>query len=97
MHLNQISWQRPHAVRPPGRRSRRWPWIAATTLTACLAAAYPDAISLGAGSSTSHCSIVNAAPRLATTAAVLFNALPLLVALRNLSRRATGHNVGITA
>jgi subtilase family serine protease len=43
MHLNQISWQRPHAARPPGRRSRRWPWIAATTLTACLAAAYPAA------------------------------------------------------
>ncbi len=43
MHLNQISWQRPHAARPPGRRSRRWPWLAATTLTACLAAAYPAA------------------------------------------------------
>src|SRR5580704_11630676 len=43
MHLNQISRQRPHAARPPGRRSRRWPWLAATTLTACLAAAYPAA------------------------------------------------------
>jgi subtilase family serine protease len=43
MHLNQISWQRSHAARPPGRRSRRWPWLAATTLTACLAAAYPAA------------------------------------------------------
>ncbi|MGD0064500.1 MAG: S53 family peptidase [Streptosporangiaceae bacterium] len=43
MHLNQISWRRPHAARPPGRRSRRWPWLAATTLTACLAAAYPAA------------------------------------------------------
>jgi subtilase family serine protease len=43
MRLNQIPWQRPHAARPPGRRSRRWPWLAATTLAACLAAAYPAA------------------------------------------------------
>jgi subtilase family serine protease len=43
MHLNLISSQRPHAARPPGRRSRRWRWLAATTLTACLAAAYPAA------------------------------------------------------
>jgi len=43
MHLNQISPQRPHAARPPGRRPRRWPWLAAATLAACLAAAYPAA------------------------------------------------------
>ena len=43
MHLNQISQQRPHAARPPGRRPRRWPWLTATALAACLAAAYPAA------------------------------------------------------
>ena len=43
MHLNQISRQRPHAARPPGRRARRWPWLAATALAACLAAACPAA------------------------------------------------------
>jgi subtilase family serine protease len=41
MHLNQASWLRPHAARPPGRRPRRWPWLAAATLAACLAAVYP--------------------------------------------------------
>jgi hypothetical protein len=34
MHLNPIPPQR-----PPGRRPRRWPWLAAATLAACLAAA----------------------------------------------------------
>ena len=47
MHLNQISRQRPQAVRPPGRRSRRWPWLAAATLAACLAAVYPAAAAVG--------------------------------------------------
>jgi subtilase family serine protease len=47
MHLNQISRQRPHAARPPGRRPRRWPWLAAATLAACLAAAYPAAAAAG--------------------------------------------------
>jgi subtilase family serine protease len=46
MHLNQISQRRPHAARPTGPRSRRWPWLAATTLAACLAAAYP-AVAVG--------------------------------------------------
>ncbi len=47
MHLNQISPQRPRAARPPGRRPRRRPWLAATTLAACLAAAYPAAAADG--------------------------------------------------
>jgi subtilase family serine protease len=46
MHLNQISQRRPHAARPTGPQSRRWPWLAATTLAACLAAAYP-AVAVG--------------------------------------------------
>jgi subtilase family serine protease len=47
MHLNQISRQRPHAARPPGRRLRPWPWLAAATLAACVAAAYPAAAAVG--------------------------------------------------
>jgi subtilase family serine protease len=47
MHLNQISRQRPHAARPPGRWPRRWPWLAAATLAAFLAAAYPAAAAAG--------------------------------------------------
>jgi Domain of unknown function (DUF5753)/Subtilase family/Helix-turn-helix len=47
MHPNQISRHRPRATRPPGRRSRRRPWLAAATLTACLAAAYPAAAAAG--------------------------------------------------
>jgi subtilase family serine protease len=43
MHPNQLSLQRPHPARPPGRRPRRWPWLAAASLAACLAAAYPAA------------------------------------------------------
>jgi subtilase family serine protease len=43
MHLNWIWWQRPHAAHPPGPRARRWPWLAATALAACLAAACPAA------------------------------------------------------
>jgi len=42
MHLNWIPWHRPHAARPSGRRPRRWRWLAAATVTACLAA-YPAA------------------------------------------------------
>jgi subtilase family serine protease len=43
MHENRIWWQRPRAARPPGPRVRRWPWLAATALAACLAAACPAA------------------------------------------------------
>ena len=52
MHLNQISRQQPHAVRLPGRRPRRWPWLAAATLAACLAAAYPAAAAAGGTATT---------------------------------------------
>jgi subtilase family serine protease len=38
MHLNPVSPRR-----SPGRRPRRWPWLAAATLAACLAAAGPAA------------------------------------------------------
>jgi len=39
MHMEWISRHRPHNARPP----RRWPWLAAVPLAACLAAAYPAA------------------------------------------------------
>jgi subtilase family serine protease len=47
MHMNWIPRQRPRAARPPGRRPRRWLWLGAGLLTACLAAAYPAATATG--------------------------------------------------
>ncbi len=43
MHMNKIPRHRPHPERPPRRRPRRWPWLAAVPLAACLTAAYASA------------------------------------------------------
>jgi subtilase family serine protease len=47
MHMNRVSQHRTHIARPPGRRSRRWRWVAAAPLVACLAAAGPSAAASG--------------------------------------------------
>jgi subtilase family serine protease len=67
MHLNRISPSqppaaRPHAVSPPRRRPRRWPWLAAAPLTACLAAAYPAAAATGGPAASAATGPVNCAP-----------------------------------
>ena len=61
MRMNKISPERPHAARPSGRRPRRWRWLAAVSLAACLAAAYPaaagsTAASAGGGTAPLNCS-----------------------------------------
>jgi hypothetical protein len=43
MYMNKIPRHRPHPARPPRRRPRRWLWLAAAPLAACLTAAYPSA------------------------------------------------------
>ncbi len=47
MRMNKIPRHRPHPARPPRRRPSRWPWLAAVSLMACLAAAYPAAVAAG--------------------------------------------------
>src|SRR5579862_4802892 len=63
MRTNKISPERPPAIRPSGRRPRRWRWLAAVSLAACLAAAYPAAAaadsmaaSAGGGTAPLNCS-----------------------------------------
>jgi len=40
MHMNWIPRRRPNAALPSGRRPRRWRWLVAAPLAACLAAGY---------------------------------------------------------
>jgi subtilase family serine protease len=56
MHLNRISPNQPHAAR------RRWPWLAAAPLTACLAVAYPAAAATGGPAASAATGPVNCAP-----------------------------------
>jgi hypothetical protein len=49
MHLNQLSRQRPHAARPPGRRPRRWPWRAQPVFALVLLVATTAAAVYGTG------------------------------------------------
>ena len=62
MRMNWIPRPRPHAARPPGRRPRRWRWLAAALLTACLAAAYPAAAAPGGTAAPAPIALVNCAP-----------------------------------
>jgi subtilase family serine protease len=43
VHTNRIPQHRPHPSPPPRRQPRRWPWLAAAPLAACLTAAYATA------------------------------------------------------
>jgi subtilase family serine protease len=60
MHMNRISPKRPHTAPPP----RRWPWLAAAPLTACLTAACVSAAATGgtAASASAATGPVNCAP-----------------------------------
>ena len=49
MNLNWISPRRPQAALPAGRWPRRWPWLAAATVAACLTA-YPAAAAISGAS-----------------------------------------------
>jgi subtilase family serine protease len=62
MHMNWIPRRRPHAALPPGRRQRRWPWLAAAPLAACLAAAYPAAAATGGTAASAPTAPLNCAP-----------------------------------
>ncbi|MEN3359839.1 MAG: hypothetical protein V7637_3821 [Mycobacteriales bacterium] len=62
MHLNWIPRRRPYSARPPGRRPRRWRWLAAAGLTGCLAAAYLAAATGGAAAPASATGPLNCAP-----------------------------------
>jgi subtilase family serine protease len=63
MHPNKISPKRPHAGRPPGRRLRRWRWLAGASLAACLIAAYPAAAAaLGGTAASTAPAPLNCAP-----------------------------------
>jgi subtilase family serine protease len=61
MHMNKIPRHRPHPARPPRRRPRRWLWLAAAPLTACLTASYASA-ALGAMAASAGTGLVNCGP-----------------------------------
>ncbi len=58
MHMNRIPRQRPHTERPP----RRWPWLAAASLMACLAGVCPAAAATGGTASSGRAEPLNCAP-----------------------------------
>ena len=62
MHINRISPKRPHTARPPRRWQRRWSWLAAAPLTACLAAVYPGAAAIGGTAAPAATAPLNCAP-----------------------------------
>jgi subtilase family serine protease len=59
--MNKISPKRPRAGRPPGRRPRQR-WLAATSLAACLAAAYPAAAAAGGTAAPAAPTALNCGP-----------------------------------
>jgi subtilase family serine protease len=61
MHMNKIPRHGPHPARPPRRRPRRWPWLAAAPLAACLTAAYASA-ALGGTAAPAAPAPLNCAP-----------------------------------
>ena len=48
MHMNKVSPKPLHTAPPPHRRPRRWAWLAAAPLTACLAGASASAATTAA-------------------------------------------------
>ena len=60
MHMNKVPRHRPRPARPP-RRPRRWPWLAAAPLAACLTAACASAAIGGTAASTEPAAL-NCAP-----------------------------------
>jgi subtilase family serine protease len=61
MHLNKIPRHRPRPAGPPRRRPRRWPWLAAAPLAACLTAACASA-ALGGTAGSAAPAPLNCAP-----------------------------------
>jgi subtilase family serine protease len=59
--MNKIPRHQPHPARPPRRRPRRWPWLAAVPLAACLTAAYASA-ALGGTAAPAAPAPLNCAP-----------------------------------
>jgi subtilase family serine protease len=67
MHMNRIPWQQPHAAEPP----RRWRWIAAASLAACLTAACTStATTTGTAAATSATATASAPTASAATVTV---------------------------